>query len=298
MSGRYNKCLLVHFGIFLPVICFSNLATATQLQHHVDGSPGSNVVGFQCFVVRTVWYIYEWLENIVPNIWESVCGTNLYTIINQWFRTPLEDPTWIHRNATGTTRMTQSNSMHMNTLYLQLLSRVNESNLIYLNTFLLLQSLLDSQYFVFRFKIETLLSSRQGLDKNLCMRRGGVTHRKKRSKSKRNDVHFGYVFGFRECKRAKRKVCELWFYHFGWQEGQDGSRNPANPHVTDCIQTHIHRYDPSSSRTRRQDVGVMFRLENFRVCFCCIVPSSIENKSPLVTVVHYEQLIYLHDEMA
>ena len=36
----------------------SNLDTPTQLQYHVNGCPGSNVVGFQCFVVRPVWYTY------------------------------------------------------------------------------------------------------------------------------------------------------------------------------------------------------------------------------------------------
>jgi hypothetical protein len=74
-------------------------------------------------------------------------------------------------------------------VYLQLLSRVNETNLIYLNTFLLLQSLLDSQYFVFWFKIETLLSSRQGLDENLCCRTRGK--------------------GLRTTTRARKVVCIL-----------------------------------------------------------------------------------------
>jgi hypothetical protein len=49
----------------------------------------------------------------------------------------------------------------------QLLSRMDQSNLIDLDTFLFLQGLLDRQYLVFWFKIEGLLAPCQSFDKDL-----------------------------------------------------------------------------------------------------------------------------------
>ena len=46
---------------------------------------------------------------------------------------------------------------------------MDETNLIHLNSLFLLQRLLDSQHFVFWFKVEGLLSAGQGLDKNLTV---------------------------------------------------------------------------------------------------------------------------------
>lgn len=49
----------------------------------------------------------------------------------------------------------------------KLLSRVNQSNLVNLNTLLLLECLFHSQNLVFRFKVEGLFTSSQSLNENL-----------------------------------------------------------------------------------------------------------------------------------
>ena len=49
----------------------------------------------------------------------------------------------------------------------QLLSRVNQSNLVYLDTLLFLQRLLDCQNLILWLEIEGLFTSGQSLDENL-----------------------------------------------------------------------------------------------------------------------------------
>ena len=46
---------------------------------------------------------------------------------------------------------------------------MNQTNLIDLDSFLFLQGLLDSQHLVRGLKVETLLASCEGLDKDLCV---------------------------------------------------------------------------------------------------------------------------------
>jgi hypothetical protein len=62
-------------------------------------------------------------------------------------------------NHTNHTRPTKGN--------LQLLSGMDQTNLIHLNSFLFLQGLLDSQYLILWLEIEALLASRQGFDEDL-----------------------------------------------------------------------------------------------------------------------------------
>jgi len=49
----------------------------------------------------------------------------------------------------------------------QLLSAVNQFDLVYLNALLFLQGLFDRQDLIFRFKIERLLAPRQGFNEDL-----------------------------------------------------------------------------------------------------------------------------------
>ena len=53
----YNAVLELRETSFVAVLAFVSphcLETSTQLQHHMNGGPRSNVVGFQCLVIGTV----------------------------------------------------------------------------------------------------------------------------------------------------------------------------------------------------------------------------------------------------
>jgi len=64
----------------------------------------------------------------------------------------------------------------MSTRDVQLLPRVDQTDLIHLDTFLLLQCLLHSQNLVLRFKVEGLLAPCQCLDEDLRTNRRATTN--------------------------------------------------------------------------------------------------------------------------